>query len=75
MTPQREYFHAATSHDLDRIVVAGDAHRLPHPDFLRLKISGIDPQLLLPVLDIPSEERPLQIQLSIFMHPDPSPRH
>jgi SAM-dependent methyltransferase len=68
MTPHREYFRAATRHDLDRIAVAGDAQRLPHPDFLRLKITGIDPQLLLPVLEVPSDDHPLEIQLRIRMH-------
>jgi SAM-dependent methyltransferase len=74
MTPRRDYFHAATSHDLNRIVVAGDAQRLSHPDFLRLQISGIDPQLLLPVLEIPSDERPLQIHLRVRIHPESSGR-
>lgn len=67
-TPGREYFVAATSRDFDQITLAGDAQRLPHPDFLRLRISGVDPQLFLPVLNIGAGEHPLQVRLRLRVH-------
>ncbi len=68
MTPAREYFSATTSRDFDRITVAGDAKRAPHPDFLRLQISGADPQLFLPVLNVGADEHPLQVRLRVRVH-------
>ena len=68
LTPGREYFRATTSRDFDQITLSGDAHRLPHPDFLRLQITGIDPQLLLPVLNLRPDEHPLQIRLRLRVH-------
>ncbi len=41
-------FDAGTGPEFDTIVVTGDAQRHPHPAYLRLKITGIDPQLFLP---------------------------
>jgi hypothetical protein len=72
LTPVREYFSATSTHDFDRIQVAGDAHRLSHPEFLRLKITGLDPQLLLPILDVDVVERPLQVQLRVRVHSERS---
>jgi hypothetical protein len=76
MTPAREYFSATTSRDFDQITVAGDAQRLPHPDLLRLQITGADPQLFLPVLNINASEHPLQIRLRvrIYLGPRVAPR-
>jgi len=71
MTPVREYFCARNNRDFDRITVAGDAQRWPHPDFLRLHITGTDPQLFLPVLNVPSGEYPLQVRLRIRVHLEP----
>jgi hypothetical protein len=68
MTPLREYFSATTSGEFDQVVVAGDAQRLPHPDFLRLQISGADPQLFLPVLNIAAGEHPLRVKLRLRVH-------
>ena len=42
------YFQANKAPDFDKIDIRGDAERLPHPSFFRLKITGIDPQLYLP---------------------------
>lgn len=73
LTPVREYFSATASHDFDRIQVTGDAHRLPHPEFLQLKVTGLDPQLLLPILDVGVDEHPLQVQLRVRVHSERSP--
>jgi hypothetical protein len=48
-------FCAETPKEFDRIKIAGDAERLPHPEYLRLKITGPDPQLYLPSLILPNE--------------------
>jgi len=42
------YFQANKAPNFDKIDIRGDSERLPHPRFLRLKITGIDPQLYLP---------------------------
>jgi len=68
MTPLREYFSATTSREFDQVAVAGNAQRLPHPDFLRLQISGTDPQLFLPVLKIGAGEHPLQVKMRLRVH-------
>jgi methyltransferase family protein len=44
----QDYFRAKNPGEFDKIDVRGDAQRLPHPNFLRLRITGIDPQLYLP---------------------------
>ncbi len=44
----QDYFRANNPDEFDQIDIRGDAQRLPHPNFLRLKIMGIDPQLYLP---------------------------
>jgi hypothetical protein len=68
MTPVREYFSATASRDFDQVRLAGDAQRLPHPDFLRLQITGADPQLFLPVLNIVAGEHPLRVRLRLRVH-------
>lgn len=67
-TPVREYFCATTSRDFDQIAMAGDAERLPHAEFLRIHITGADPQLFLPVLKITPGEDPLQIRLRLRVY-------
>jgi hypothetical protein len=47
----REYFLAASANEFDVVTVQGDAERLPHPEYLRLRITGIDPQRVLPLLE------------------------
>jgi len=65
MTPVREYFVATKGADFDQVSLEGDARRVPHPDLLHVEITGADPQLLLPPLDIPPEERPLRVRLRL----------
>ena len=48
-------FSAETAADFDRIRVAGDAERVAHPDYLRVRVTGVDPQLYFPVLAAPPE--------------------
>lgn len=37
----------------EKIAVAGDAVRRDHPSYLRVQITGVDPQLYLPAIDLP----------------------
>jgi SAM-dependent methyltransferase len=54
-TEASEYFVAADASGFDRIAVRGDAQRLPDDSLLRLKITGIDPQLHLPAIETPAD--------------------
>ena len=61
----REYFSAASADEFDVVSVQGDAERLPHPEYLRLWITGIDPQLVLPVLESQPAEGKLRVELRL----------
>lgn len=61
----RTYFSAPDDTGFDSIAVSGDAERLAHPSALRLKITGVDPQLYLPVVALPSSEEPLVLHLRL----------
>ena len=58
-------FSAADKAGFDSITLAGDAERLPHPAALKLKITGIDPHLFLPSIDLPPGEEPLILRLRL----------
>jgi len=47
--------NASTQPDFDSIDVRGDAERLPDAKLLRLRITGIDPQLYLPAIETPAD--------------------
>ncbi|MEP6708568.1 MAG: methyltransferase domain-containing protein [Verrucomicrobiota bacterium] len=67
----RMVFFAANAKQFDQIDVRGDAKRIAHPDYLRLRLTGIDPQLYLPSLDsIPKDQR-LELHLRLCVHFDP----
>jgi hypothetical protein len=59
------YFSAPEETGFDSVRVNGDAERLAHPTALRLKITGIDPQLYLPVVALPSSQEPLVLELRL----------
>ena len=65
----REYFAATTSRDFESIRVAGDAERLPDASLLRLRITGADPQLYLPYLEVGAGENALEVQMRMRVHP------
>ena len=64
-TATQEYFSAASADQFDVVSVQGDAERLPHPEYLRLRITGIDPQLVLPVLEYQPGEGKLRVELRL----------
>ncbi|HEX4640089.1 MAG TPA: class I SAM-dependent methyltransferase [Chthoniobacterales bacterium] len=50
--------------DFNSIHVRGDAERLPDASLLRLRITGIDPQLHLPAIETPAD-RPLFVEMRL----------
>ena len=64
-TATQEYFSAASADQFDVVSVQGDAERLPHLEYLRLRITGIDPQLVLPVLESQPGEGKLRVELRL----------
>lgn len=52
----------------DAITLAGDVERLPHPTVLRIRATGVDSQLYLPVIDFPAGQTPpvLEMRLQIL---------
>jgi hypothetical protein len=60
-----DYFHASQKFDFDSITIRGDAERIPDKEFLGLKITGIDPQLYLPAVNLPPGDAPLVVQLRL----------
>jgi len=60
-----EFFSAAKKSDFDSIAIGGDAERLPDAELLRFRITGIDPQLYLPAIELPAEEAPIALQLRL----------
>lgn len=61
----RTYFSAPDQTGFDSIGLSGDVERLVHPNALRLKITGLDPQLYLPVVPLASSEEPLVLHLRL----------
>jgi len=64
-TATREYFSATSADEFNVVSVQGDAERLPHPEHLRLRLTGIDPQLVLPALESGREEGKLRVELRL----------
>lgn len=59
------FYKAETADELANIEVGGDAVREPSASALRLRITGIDPQLYLPRLEVPEREGPLLLELKL----------
>jgi hypothetical protein len=58
-------FEAVSPAGFDKIDIRGDAKRLPHEHFLRLQITGIDPQLYLPNLSELSQDESLAVHIRL----------
>jgi hypothetical protein len=59
------YFSVPEETGFDSIGVSGDAERVAHPTALRLKVTGIDPQLYLPAVALPPGDEPLVLELRL----------
>jgi hypothetical protein len=67
----RIYFSATTQSDFDSIAVRGDAERLPDDKMLRFKITGIDPQLYLPRIELARDQRlSIEMRLRVLVEVD-----
>jgi SAM-dependent methyltransferase len=66
-TATREYFAATTADEFEKVAVEGDAERLPHPEHLRIRITGIDPQLVLPRLEIAPDDERLRVEMRLHV--------
>jgi len=60
-----EYFLATTRPDFDGIAIRGDAEQSPDANLLRLKITGVDPQLYLPAIVTPADTERLEIEIRL----------
>lgn len=58
-------FAADDATGFESIKIAGDAEPLPDPKQLRLRVTGIDPQLYLPVINPPASDLPLMVHLRL----------
>ncbi len=62
---QEMIFTAETRTAFDAIRVRGDAERKSHHRYLRIKITGVDPQLYLPEVDLPRDVPDLRAALRL----------
>jgi SAM-dependent methyltransferase len=58
-------FRASDPESFKTIAVAGDAQAIPHPEYLRLRVTGIDPQLILPGLPPVSPDETVEVKLRL----------
>lgn len=70
-TATREYFAATTADEFEKVAVKGDAERLPHPEHLCIRITGIDPQLVLPRLEIARDDERLGVEMRLQVFSEP----
>jgi hypothetical protein len=62
-------FTAHNRMEFDTIKLGGDAERLPDSNALRLRVTGIDPQLYLPTLELPPRDEPLTLHMRLRVLP------
>lgn len=70
----RPLFSAETSDEFAHVDVAGDAERLPSASGMRIRITGIDPQIILPTIETMAADEPLELKLRVFVQSDRSVR-
>lgn len=58
-------FCASDPAAFESIALRGDLERMPAPAALRLKVTGIDPQLWLPVLELPPGDEPPVLEMRL----------
>ncbi len=67
----RIHFAATDEIGFSSIALGGDAVRLPHPSALQLKVTGVDPQLYLPSIDLAAGEGTLVLQMRLRVSTSP----
>jgi hypothetical protein len=66
VTKAGQVHYAATDENgFSAINLAGDVERLPHPNAFLLAITGVDPQLHLPPIELPEGEGSLVVQMRL----------
>jgi len=65
VTGDTNYFRADTRSAFETIAVRGDAERLSDEKILRLKITGIDPQLYLPAIPLQPSNAPMLLKIRL----------
>lgn len=63
-------FQATAASDFDQIEIRGDAERVSHPKFLRIKITGVDPQLYLPPVSVATGNAPVTVEMQLRVNAD-----
>jgi hypothetical protein len=58
-------FSAEETTAFETIKIAGDAERLPDSKALRFRVTGIDPQLYLPAVDLSAGDEPLVLEMRL----------
>lgn len=68
LVAEETFYLAETLEAFSPIEVKGDAERLPHPELLRLQVTGVDPQIYLPPIGpLPAgRARSLQLRLRVL---------
>ncbi|MGI8819370.1 MAG: class I SAM-dependent methyltransferase [Chthoniobacterales bacterium] len=66
----RTLFSADRTSGFAQVEIGGDARQLPHPNYLRLQITGIDPQLYLPPLPALASPGALRVALRLRVSRD-----
>jgi hypothetical protein len=61
-------FEACDAAGFDQIELRGDGQRLPDPSLLRLKVTGIDPQLFLPPIATGAGAPSLVVEIRLRVH-------
>lgn len=63
------FFAAPDATGFEAIKTGGDVERLPGATPLRLRVTGVDPQLYLPAIDLPPGNKPLLLELRLRVLP------
>ena len=66
----REQFAAQTPDDFEAIRLGGDASRCEDPAHLRLRITGVDPQMYLPALQLPGNAGDVRVEMQLRVSAD-----
>ena len=62
-------FSAQDSREFETIKSGGDVERLPNSKALRVRVTGVDPQLYLPAVDLPPGDEPLVLEMRLRVLP------
>lgn len=73
-TKTASLFRAADPESFKTIALAGDAQPIAHPEYLRLKVTGIDPQLILPALPAVPADEAIEVKLRLLVSAPDQPK-